>query len=351
MKIGLIIYGSLETVSGGYLYDRQLVATLQRAGHAVEIIALPWRTYRAHLRDNFDRALRHRLLTGDWDILLQDELNHPSLFGINVQLRGRVRYPIISIVHHLRASEHHPRALRTVYREVERAYLRSVDGFIFNSETTRQTVHTLAPNRKPSIVAYPSGSRFVGHPPKPVRDDVLRLIFVGNVTRRKGLHTLLDALQRLPDAPLQLDVVGALDVEADYATALRARADGRVRFWGRLSDEALATRLSESHALVVPSQYEGFGIVYMEGMAFGLAVLATHGGAAHEIITHGINGFLIMAEDVAALVEHLQIWLDEPLRLESMRHVSRERFEQHPTWEDSMREVEQFLRQMLDARP
>ena len=347
MKIGLVIYGTLETVSGGYLYDRLLVQTLQQAGHRVEVVSLPWRTYRAHLHDNFDAVLRQRLLDGEWDILLQDELNHPSLFGMNVQLAGRVRYPIVSIVHHLRVSERHPYALRPVYRMVERAYLRSVDGFIFNSETTRQTVQTLSPNRKPSIVAYPSGSRFLGHAPQPIQSNELRLIFVGNVTHRKGLHTLLDALKHLPNASLQLDVVGALDVEPDYATALQARADRRVRFWGRLPDEALAERLSVAHALVVPSQYEGFGIVYMEGMAFGLAILATHGGAAHEIITHGDNGFLILPDDVPALVGHLQTWLDNTEQLATMRQASRQRFEAHPTWDESMQIAEQFLCQMV----
>lgn len=350
MKIGLVIYGTLETVSGGYLYDRLLVQTLRQAGHTVEIISLPWRTYRAHLSDNFDGGLWQRLLDAEWDILLQDELNHPSLFGMNVQLLGRVRYPIVSIVHHLRASERHPYILRVVYREVERAYLRSVNGFIFNSETTRQTVQMLSPNRKPSIVAYPSGSRFPGHAPKPIQEDALRLIFVGNVTQRKGLHTLLDALNHLPNAPLQLDVVGALDVEPDYATALQARADRRVRFWGRLNDEALAERLSVAHALAVPSQYEGFGIVYMEGMAFGLAILATHGGAAHEIITHGENGFLILPDDVPSLVGHLQTWLDNPEQLATMRQASRQRFEAHPTWEESMQTVEQFLCQVVASR-
>ena len=52
MKIGLIIYGSLDTLSGGYLYDRMLVRELRRAGHQVEIISLPWRSYPAHLADN-----------------------------------------------------------------------------------------------------------------------------------------------------------------------------------------------------------------------------------------------------------------------------------------------------------
>ena len=53
MKIGFVIYGSLNTVSGGYLYDRKLVEYLHAQGDTVEIISLPWRNYGAHLMDNF----------------------------------------------------------------------------------------------------------------------------------------------------------------------------------------------------------------------------------------------------------------------------------------------------------
>ncbi len=93
MRIGLVIYGSLEIVSGGYLYDRKLVEHLQAQGEQVEIMALPWRSYTRHLTDNFSGALYRRLRKTGLDVLLQDELNHPSLFLLNHRLRGQVGYP------------------------------------------------------------------------------------------------------------------------------------------------------------------------------------------------------------------------------------------------------------------
>src|SRR5512138_1993944 len=128
MKIGFVIYGSLDTLSGGYLYDRKLVEYLRSQGDTVEIISLPWRNYLSHLTDNF-----HVRLPLNLDILIQDELNHPSLICAN---RGRHPYPIVSLVHHLRCSELRSPWQNTFYRVVERKYLQSVDGFIFNSKTT-----------------------------------------------------------------------------------------------------------------------------------------------------------------------------------------------------------------------
>src|SRR5689334_5084484 len=152
MKIGLLIYGSLDTLSGGYLYDRKLVEYLRAQGDTVEIISLPWRNYAAHLTDNFSFNL-----PSNFDILIEDELNHPSLISAN---RGRHPYPIISLVHHLRCSELRPKWQNNFYQVVERKYLQSVDGFIFNSKTTRGVVNNLLNSEKPSVVAYPPTDRF-----------------------------------------------------------------------------------------------------------------------------------------------------------------------------------------------
>ncbi|MEZ4615526.1 MAG: hypothetical protein R2867_08435 [Caldilineaceae bacterium] len=87
MHIGLLIYGSLATVSGGYLYDRKLVHVLQAAGHTTELVTLPWRNYACHLLDNWSLRLFDQLCTARFDLLLQDELNHPSLAWLNGRLR------------------------------------------------------------------------------------------------------------------------------------------------------------------------------------------------------------------------------------------------------------------------
>ena len=112
MRIGFVIYGSLDTLSGGYLYDRKLVEFLREQGETVEIISLPWRNYAAHLTDNFTFRLPKNL-----DILIQDELNHPSLIFPN---QGKHPYPVISLVHHLRCSELRPKWQNAFYRLLKR---------------------------------------------------------------------------------------------------------------------------------------------------------------------------------------------------------------------------------------
>lgn len=355
MKIGLVIYGSLDTLSGGYLYDRMLVGFLRAQGDTVELISLPWRNYLSHLADN----LSFRLPAG-LDILIQDELNHPSLLSANKLPHP---YPLISLVHHLRCSEHRPAWQNAFYRVVERRYLRSVDGFIFNSGTTRGVVHALVDSTKPNVVAYPPTDRFgdglsadateaAGRIcARSSEDSPLRLLFIGNVIPRKGLHTLLNALIRLPKGSVQLDVVGSLITDPTYAAEMQKRA-GRVnpasiRFHGPVNNDPLAALLKTSHVLVVPSSYEGFGIVYLEGMAFGLPAIGTTAGAAPEIIEEGRTGYLIDPDDDQALASHLTALAMDRELLTRLSLNAWQRYRQQPKWQQTAASIRTFLQDQI----
>ncbi|MAU00421.1 MAG: glycosyl transferase [Anaerolineaceae bacterium] len=361
MKIGLIIYGRLQSLSGGYLYDRQLVNYLEEAGDTVEIISLPWERYGRHLLHNFWFALHEQLRMAEFDILLQDELNHPSLFRLNRRLRGEVSYPTISIVHHLRSSEARPRWQNWFYRLVEQRYLASVDGFIFNSQTTRQVVQALVGDSQPHVVALPAGDRFQptitpqqiearAHQPGP-----LRLLFVGNLIERKGLHFLLETVAQLPKSDWQLDVVGETAVSPRYTNRIqkllaRHNLVANVTLHGALNDDALGHKMAQSHLLVVPSSYEGFGIVYLEGMGFGLPAIAGRSGAAHEIVTDGVDGFLVDGVDTAVLRQHLHTLHHNRAQLTQMSHAAQKRFLAHPTWSHAMSKIHHFLRSVILAQ-
>lgn len=350
MRVGLIIYGSLDTISGGYLYDRKLVEHLRCAGDLVEIIALPWRNYLAHVSDNFSSDLLRRLRAMQVDVLLQDELNHPSLFHLNHRLRRTVRYPLVSIVHHLRSSEAYPAWQKFFYRWIERQYIASVDGFVFNSCTTRDEVSAmLGCTPAKSVVAHPAGDRF-----NPQIDSAmicnrarepgaLRIVFVGNLISRKGLHVLIDALARLPAEMWQLVIVGNPKVDAHYVQKIRARNLENVQWAGALQDDALANVLAQSQLLVVPSEYEGYGIVYLEAMSFGLPAIATTAGAAREIITDSVNGFLIAPNDVATLAARIEQLARDRERLARMSLAARERFLAQPSWDTTLTWLRNYL--------
>ncbi len=355
MRIGLVIYGSLDTLSGGYLYDRKLVEQLRFLGHQVEVFSLAWRDYAKHLGDNLDFAWRQRLADADVDLMLQDELNHPSLLLANRRRRrAHAPYPVVSIVHHLRCSEmEHSPLLNALYREVERVYLNSVDALLCNSRTTRHSVEALLRAPKPTCVALPAADHIPAAAitlaelaDRARAGGPLRLLFVGNLIPRKGLHTILDGVALLPADSWSLTVVGRSDADHDYTKLIRERcrlfAPGAVTFTGRVDDHTLATLYRSHHLLAVPS-YEGFGIVYLEAMRWGLPVIASTAGAAREIVTHGANGFLITPGHARAFAKYVAQLHANREHLLALGDAARYAYRDHPTWQQSMAHAAAWL--------
>lgn len=358
MHVGLLIYGSLETLSGGYLYDRRLVEHLQSKGDTVEIVSLPWRNYPRHLGDNLSGSLYTHLKGLPVDLLLQDELNHPSLFWLNRRLHNQVSYPIIAIVHHLRGSETHPTPTRNLYRWVERRYLDTVDGFVYNSQATRQTVERTISRKSLGVVVHPGRDRLDpkisnsqlmqrAHDPGP-----LRLLFLGNVIPRKGLLFLLKALNQLPKNTWQLEVVGSLQVDPTYVRKVRRYIEKQalndnIKLSGRLAAKELKEQMTQSQILAIPSSYEGFGIAYLEGMGYGLPAIASTAGGAGEIINHGQNGFLVKPGDYSTISRQINELNHDRDRLGKMSQAAQQRYLNHPTWEQSGVQIDSFLTSMV----
>ncbi len=353
MRIGLVIYGSLDTPTGGYLYDRLLVEHLRRAGHALRVFSMAWGSYPRRLLDNMNLSLAQSIRDADLDLLLEDELNHPSLVALNRLVRRRGQ-PIVAIVHHLRSEEGSPRLLTPLLSAVEREYLRGVDGFIFNSRATRDAAYALAGSEAPGMVAHPGGDRLgPGLTAQRIRarahdEGPLEVLFLGAVTPRKHLHTLIEALARLEPGLARLRVVGDLTRDPGYVRQLRERAraldlDGRVQWLGRLKDADLEAQMALAHVLAVPSSLEGFGIAYLEGMAYGLPSLATtHGGAA-EIVADRVTGFLLRAGETGAVVDGLHRLATDRELLAQMGIAARRAYEAQPAWAEGLESIHRFI--------
>ena len=354
LRVGLVIYGGLEFPSGGFLYDRMLVEILKQSGDEVEIISLPWESYGRCVLHNFDRGIRGRLRAWRGDILLQDELVHPSLFLQNRRLRQALAVPVVSIVHHLASSERERMMPRGAIRLVERAYLRSVDGFIYSGEGTRTAVQELRGCPCTGLVANPAGDRLrcgISDTELEARASggaPLRVLFVGSLIPRKGLLTLLESLTLSRTGDWVLTVAGPRTADAVYAR----HVDRAVREWGlqdrvrmldHLDDAGLAAELRAHHVLAVPSTYEGFGIVYLEAMGFGVVPIGSTAGGAAEIIEDGTSGFLVPPGDSRALAAVITRLGADRVLLASCARAARKRFVQFPGWAQRMAEVREWL--------
>ena len=373
-RVGIVVYGDLDERSGGFLYDRRLADHLAEHGWAVDEISLPERSYRRSVLTNLTPGLVDRFER--CDVVVEDAYCGPSLFLVN----RRVDVPVVALVHYLRSEVVDGGVRGRVVRAVERESLRTADAYAFNSTVTRASVADRCgfdpggrddprdgdrdddthgdgdtPDAPPSIVAPPAGDRLGTAPPlsgERLSRDPFRVVAVGTVTPRKGIDTLVEGLSRV-DPDWRLRVVGDTTVAPDHVAAIRDLAarlgvDDGVRFVGRVSDDALREELRSAHVLALPSRYEPFGIVYLEGMAFGLpAIASAHGGASDFVDEH--NGALVPPDDPAAVAAAIGPLARDRDRLAKASRAARETFRSHPTWAETCSRVRRFLADLVDG--
>lgn len=348
MKATLLVYDGLDQKSGGYLYDRKLREYLEEIGEDVEVISIPRKDYFLNIKDNFETDLIDRLLSLDTDVLLQDELVHPSLFNLNKRLAKSTDYSVVSIVHNLSylAERNHER--KKTYRSFEESYLKTVDGFIFNSRATKRSVRSLV-GEVDCVVAYPGKDHVKPLPdlPKKFENKCLDILFIGNLSPNKGLDILIKALEGIEN--FHLRVAGNMDLNRSYTKRIERMIEekglsSRIELIGFVPREDLPGLFKSSDILIVPSFYEGFGIVYLEALGYGLPIIATTRVGAREIISDGREGFLLPPGKVEDLRNCIDKVREKPEMLRRMSVNARRRFEEFPNWKESMKKVVEYLK-------
>ena len=349
MKIGFVIYGSPRQLSGGYRYDRELAAALIDRGHELIFIDLP--------RGSGRRPGKLPIFSVGYDLLLLDELCHPDLYS---SLAG-LELPTVGVVHHLASNENLPLFHRLRHRRMERRFLNRLSGSVFNTEATRFAAEKLCGRRLPGFVVLPGreerASGSAGPGAREVPSNEICILSVGNLIPRKGIDRVLIALARIVRQNggrpgFRYRIVGDREGDPRYLRRLEQLAadpelTGRVEFVGRCSDEELAAEYAAADIFCLPSDHEGFGIVYLEAMGAGCAVVASSSGGAGTLIRDGENGFLVSPRRLKALEGILSRLLeDSGLRGEVSREA-RSSWERFPCWRESMRrgaaELEGFI--------
>ena len=151
-----------------------------------------------------------------------------------------------------------------------------------------------------------------------LQDEPLRVAFLGGVSKHKGLHDLLEAVDGL--AGVQLSVHGGSSDHA-YFERCRERAQEVGAEWsGAFEASELPAILSTTDILVVPSKWpENAPFVIREAFAAGVPVIAADVGAMSESLRHGVDGWLFPAGDVRALRALLEELADSPAKLEEVK--------------------------------
>lgn len=330
--------GDLSTPTGGYAYDRAVIAALPGVGVDIVPLSLPSgfpfpgpRQVRAAL------DLLERVPAGH--VLLIDGL---ALGALPPADMARLPHAKVALVHHPLALEAGLEApQRAHFAANERAVLATCGQVVCTSPGTGRTLvadYGVDPARM--TVALPGTSPA---PRVSADGDPPRLLAVGSVIPRKGYETLVAALAGLQDLPWTLEVIGGLSFDPAHVSAVRAAIaqaglGDRIQLRGALSPQDLEAAYGRADLFVHPSLYEGYGMVLAEALRRGLPLVCTTGGAAAETVPDGA-GRKVPQGDADALAQALRPLLADRMARRQLADAAFEAGRALPDWEDTARAI------------
>lgn len=181
--------------------------------------------------------------------------------------------------------------------------------------------------------------------PSGLNDGVFRVLYVGQLTIRKGLRYLVKAFERLAPAGAELTLVGPT---AEPTGLEDQSVPENVKLSGVLKGEALQQAYRAADVFVQPSLEEGLSLVVGEAMAHGLPVIATHATGAGEILTDGQEGYLVESRAVDAVAERLVQLREDPNLRERMGEAALEKARHLGGWKSSGEGLVERLREVAE---
>ena len=325
--------GDLATPTGGYVYDRRIVAELAALAWHIEVLDLGDDFPHAAAGTRAAAAARLAALPRGRPIVI-DGLAFGALPEAAEALHGS--HSVVALVHHPLALEAGLSAADAARLHAsERAALAAARHVVTTSTATARLLAAdyEVPSERLSVVE-PGTDRVVLRPRR--HDGAVVLLAVGSVIPRKGYDVLVAALARLRHLSWRLVIAG--DCGRSPETFRRLEADianlglaDRVTLLGAVAADELTSLYATSDLFVLPSRFEGYGMAYAEALAHGLPVIGTTAGAVPQTVP-GDAGVLLPPDDVDALAATLQQLVESPDERE--RLAAGARATAFPSWRE-----------------
>lgn len=229
----------------------------------------------------------------------------------------------------------HPQIIEKGLEEIERA-----DRVVIPSEFVRRSfIEAGVPAGKLATIPY--GIDLAAFRAEPKRDEVFRVLFVGNIGIQKGVHYLLEAWKRLGMRDAELVLAGRVEEEM---RGVLARYDGLFTLRGHVPHEELYREYSNASVFVLPSLQEGSALVTYEAMACGVPLLVSENTGS--VVRDGLDGWMIPIRDVESLMAKLSWFRDHPAEASAMGASAAAHVQQF-TWARYTQQVVRVYEQLL----
>jgi glycosyltransferase involved in cell wall biosynthesis len=338
VALGFAVPGSIDQPTGGYTFDRRVIAGLRGLGCAVDIIDLgegfPY-------PDAGTRSVafeRLRAVPPGRPIVIDG-----LALGVLPEAAKAVSatHPVVALVHHPLALETGiAPATAAAFAASERAALAAVRHVIVTSPSTQRVLIADYGVADAAVTVALPGNDRIAMEARPRRDTVT-LLAVGSVVPRKGYDILIDALAAVADLDWRLVIAG--DRTRDHATVAAIEAQiaarglrARVRVRGAVGEDELDALHRDADLFVLASRHEGYGMAFTAAISHGLPVVGTRAGAIPETVAAGA-GMLVPPDDAAALAAALRVMIADRYARETHAAAARAAAARLPDWDTTTR--------------
>jgi glycosyltransferase involved in cell wall biosynthesis len=349
VRVAFVTVGDTSRLTGGYLYHARVLAGLQECGLDVEEIvasgASPTKQEEtaSRLGSLFDPR--------GFDVVVVDALARivcaPHLD------RWREACPVVAMVHELPSAVAPSPATAMRDRELEERLLR-VDCLIAVSDHGSSILQERGVPAGRIRVVPPGFDRLssanVDVDPALYHGALVQALCVAQWIPRKGVLDLVLAWTARERPGAMLKLIGETDAEPAYAASVRSAIadapDVSITVSGPVDDAALGAAYAAADLFVLPSWYEGYGIVYAEALAHGLPIIACDVGPVPGLVG-AEAATLLPPGDVGALSGALDLLLEDPALRSRMSAAARRRVDYLPRWRDTVAAFRQVLEEAL----
>jgi glycosyltransferase involved in cell wall biosynthesis len=340
------IPGDLAIPTGGYAYDREVMALLPRHGFSVRHLALPG-SFPHPTPADLETTARELAAIPPTSTILLDGL---AFSALPTDALRAIKAPIVAIIHHPLSFEPGlSEEQRQRLHDSEKTALTFAKAVIVSSATTKSVLSTeFGYDAGRIVIAEPGTARAKrstgsGNTPS--------ILSVGAVSPRKGYNVLIEALSRISHLNWTATIVGTTERDPETARSLSSavaayRLAGRITFTGKIGNACLNAQYEHADLFVSSSLYEGYGMVLAEAMTHGLAIVSTTGGAAAETIPEGA-AIKVPPDDAEALANGIAHMLENSTERKSFADAAWQAGQKLPTWDQATAIIADAIRSVV----
>lgn len=344
MKNILIIYPEYaEGITGGQIYDKMFIESLRKDKrfHVDFLLDKDLCTTKKYLYSlayvlKFSQCRKY-------DYILTNSRLYTRLFAL-FSLLYFCKVKIYSIHHHFNF-EGEVGFRRFIHKTLELFFLKISTATIIPSPYIKDMFGALLPKSK--FVYVPLGVKKAAVKDQmPIKQfDVINLLYVGTIERRKGLMYLIESLKLIStgNTAYKCHIVGKV-FEEDYKAELDKKIveyhlTDNVIFHGRLSNEDLDAVYSNSTMFVFPSMLEGYGMVLLEAMSYSLPMVAFDNSAMPYTVKTGKTGILVENKNVEQFAAAIQKLAEDKAYYDSIVANTKQAYNSIRTEEDLQEDI------------